>query len=185
MYASHIRKFLWSPRTTFGFTRCKVLILAPFRGDAISIIEYLLGDTETVYNKERYEKEFCNEERLMDDDFRIGISFSIKGAIKLHANFDKSDIIVASPLGLRLITGVEGEQKREYHFLSSLEILVLDRASAILMQNWEHLETILDLSNRLPEHKYITQELTQIRPYFFENMSKFYRQTIVYTNHYF
>ena len=67
----------------------------------------------------------------------MGIAFSKKkeGLFKLYTNFEKADIIVASPLGLRLITGQKGDLK-EIHFLSSIEILVIDRASAILMQNW-------------------------------------------------
>ena len=50
-----------------------MLILTAFKGDAISIIEELMkGDLEIV-NKERFEREFCDEERLEEDDFRIGI----------------------------------------------------------------------------------------------------------------
>jgi len=79
----------------------------------------------------------------MEDDFRIGMAFASNGAIKLYADFDKADLIIASPLGLRLITGVEGDKNREYHFLSSIEILVIDRASAMYMQNWTHLETLM------------------------------------------
>ena len=58
-------------------------------------------------NKDRYDSEFCDEERLQEDDFRMGIAFSKKkdGLFKLYANFEKADIIIASPLGLRLVTG--------------------------------------------------------------------------------
>lgn len=50
------------------------MILTAFKGDAVSIIDKLLsGSDKEIVNKERYEKEFCDEERLEEDDFRIGI----------------------------------------------------------------------------------------------------------------
>jgi hypothetical protein len=41
---------------------------------------------------------------------------------------------VASPLGLRVIVGAEGEEGRDFDFLASVEILVLDQADIFLMQ---------------------------------------------------
>lgn len=41
---------------------------------------------------------------------------------------------MASPLGLRLIIGAEGEAQRDYDFLSSIEVLILDQAEVFLMQ---------------------------------------------------
>ncbi|CAD8174510.1 unnamed protein product [Paramecium octaurelia] len=184
-YITHITNHLDKEKESYGFTRCKVLILTAFKGDAISIINQLIQTDKEVVNKERYENEFCDEERLEEDDFRIGIQFSRQGYVKLHANFDKSDIIVTSTLGMRLIIGTEDQKHRETHFLSSIEILVIDRASSIYMQNWSYLEDILEATNLLPNHKNITSELSSIRPYCFENLSKFYRQNIVYTDHYF
>ena len=117
----------------------------------------------------------------MEDDFRFGMTLSKK--CKLFANFDKADIIIASPLGLRLIVGNEADSQRENHFLSSIEILIIDRANAICMQNWEHLETVLDNINLLPEHKFVSSSLDEIRPYFWEKKAKLFRQNIVYSEH--
>jgi hypothetical protein len=52
----------------------------------------------------------------------------------LYADFYSADIIVASPLGLRVIVGADGEEGRDFDFLASVEILVLDQADIFLMQ---------------------------------------------------
>lgn len=66
-----------------------------------------------------------------------GISI-VRSSMRLYSPFYSSDIIIASPLGLRTVLGAEGESKRDFDFLSSIELLVVDQADVFLMQNWEH-----------------------------------------------
>ena len=68
------------------------------------------GDQDEENNNSKGSK--LNDFKLMftgniDDCFRIGISVSRK-ALTLYAKFYSSDIIVASPLGLRTIIGNQG-----------------------------------------------------------------------------
>jgi U3 small nucleolar RNA-associated protein 25 len=64
----------------------------------------------------------------IDDSFRIGVSLG-KKAIKLYTAFENSDVIISSPLGLQMLMGGEEQEtkKRELDFLSSIEILILDK----------------------------------------------------------
>ena len=78
-----------------------------------------------VMNRKRFYEEFGGEQAAessreaapedfqrmfagnIDDCFRIGVSLMRK-AVKLYSEFYSSDIIIASPLGLRMIIGSEG-----------------------------------------------------------------------------
>lgn len=111
-----------------GFTRPKVLFLVPFRDSAFKVINTILelcSSTQkaTVENKKRFKDEFSEEDDEanplkpgdwnetfqgnIDDCFRIGMKFTRK-SVKLFADFLSADILVASPLGLRIIIGAEG-----------------------------------------------------------------------------
>ena len=85
-------------------------------------------------------------------------------------------------MGLRLLTGAKGDENREFSFLSSIEILVIDQANILYMQNWQHMEEILQIMNKTPKYKDMTNSLDEIRELHFENLSKFYRQSIVSIN---
>ena len=170
-----------------GFTRPKVLILTPFRNQAYDLIKLLTekwmeqGSGKQVDGLKRFEEEFVGEEceeatsvekgdtfkwqfrGNIDDCYRIGIKCTRKG-MKLFCEFYSSDIIIASPLGLRLVIegGVErvveseGAKKRkkqaaDYDFLSSIQVLIIDQADMMSMQNWDHLQVVMENVNRRPK----------------------------------
>ena len=85
---------------------------------------------------------FCCGQALfsgnVDDHFMIGIRLN-RGSVQLYADFLQCDIIVASPIAVttRLEEdsgGKAGERPQAKDFLSSVEILVADRADFMLMQ---------------------------------------------------
>ena len=60
-----------------------------------------------------------------DDGFKIGLAVGRK-QLKLYAEFYSADIIVASPLGLRMVIGSQEEKARiNFHFPSSQKNLPL------------------------------------------------------------
>ncbi|CAE7233986.1 unnamed protein product [Rhizoctonia solani] len=140
-----------------------------------------------------------------DDAFRLGIRLSNKGkGWRLFSGFLNSDIIIASPLGLRM--GIEREgcvsnrlcrsSSSSNHisislhpnlpvtpnsppdFLSSLEIVLIDQLDCLTMQNWAHLTHILELCNVLPKEAN-GADFARIREYCLDGHSGYLRQTIL------
>ncbi|XP_053207414.1 U3 small nucleolar RNA-associated protein 25 homolog [Panonychus citri] len=187
-----------------GLTRPKVLIVVPFRESAYRTIECLINlvssdeDKErlSIMNHKRFKEEFESTESQIqpgkpadyndlftgniDDSFRIGIAVTRK-SLKLYADFYSCDIIIASPLGLRLIIGAEGEKERDYDFLSSIEFLVLDQADVFLMQNWEHIIDLMKHLHLQPNDSHGT-DFSRVRMWALEGHYKFYRQTAIFSS---
>lgn len=95
-------------------------------------------------------------------------------AVKLFTEFYHSDIILASPLGLQLAM----EEKRDTDFLSSLDMVILDQADVLLMQNWDHVSEALGLMGKPPRDDHNT-DFSRVRPYFLENQASRFRQNIL------
>ncbi len=77
--------------------------------------------------------------------------------MKLFSDLYQSDIIVASPIALA--TKIAEDAKKGEgagDFLSSVEVLVVDRADVLLMQNWAHVETVLEHLNNIPKQQHGT-----------------------------
>ncbi|KAI5074322.1 hypothetical protein GOP47_0010283 [Adiantum capillus-veneris] len=190
-----------------GFTRPKVLILLPLRSMALRLVKRLLdmvpaAHKGTTEHKERFFDEFGAEDDGSDEDaaekakstkptdfnalfrgnnddhFRIGMKFTRK-SVKLYSDFYSSDLIVASPLGLITRIGeAQQEKDKDVDFLSSIEILVIDYADVILMQNWAHVTEIGEQLNQIPTQQNGT-DFMRIRELFLNGHGRFFRQTLI------
>ncbi|KAF8458546.1 hypothetical protein BDZ91DRAFT_701085 [Kalaharituber pfeilii] len=203
-----------------GFTRPKVLILLPTRHHAFQVINLIasLASPDQQSHRHRLDAEFGFDptaERIPatksadfrdlfegnhDDLFRIGIKFTRK-TIKFFSSFYNSDIILASPLGLRMAIGSTPEESaftngavaannkkhkskskkakagQDYDFLSSLEIIVIDHLTPMLMQNPAHLTFCLEYLNLLPKSTHET-DFSRVREWYLDSHSQYFRQTI-------
>ena len=157
-------------------------------------------------SKGREWNEFFGDKANQDDDFKIGISLIPKTAgknkannnsnvsIRLYSDFFKSDIIVASPLGLRMILNPEGgeddedsdddenknNKKDNNDYLSSIEICLMQHSEMILMQNWDHVTEILSLLNKEPLNNNGT-DFSRVRNYLLDGQGDPWRQLILST----
>ncbi|KAK3581418.1 hypothetical protein CHS0354_016280 [Potamilus streckersoni] len=186
-----------------GLTRPKVLILVPFRESALRIVNTMVSlvlptDEKFVSNKKRFQEEFglSKDDEVTkgfkpedyeatfagnnDEHFRIGIGVA-KKTLKLYTKFYSSDIILASPLGLRTLIGAEGEKERDHDFLNSIEILILDQADIFLMQNWDHVLHIMNHLHLQPSESHGV-DFSRVRMWILNGWSKFYRQNLIFSS---
>jgi U3 small nucleolar RNA-associated protein 25 len=144
---------------------------------------------EVLQQKGKEWNELFGESANQDDDFKIGISLLSKTAkkrqeksnvsVRVYADFFKSDIIIASPLGLKMIiTPEEEESDVNADFLSSIEICLLQHSDVMMMQNWDHVNDILEVLNAQPENNNNT-DFSRVRNYFLEGQGSYWRQLIV------
>ncbi|XP_043255593.1 U3 small nucleolar RNA-associated protein 25 homolog isoform X1 [Colletes gigas] len=187
-----------------GLVRPKILIIVPFRHSCLKIVELLIsiliGEDKggSVMNKKRFMEDFSGNELIMpkknpkpedyeltfqgntDDTFKIGISIT-KKTLKLYSEFYSSDIIITSLLGLRILVGAEGEAERDFDFLASVELLILDQAELFLMQNWDHMIHILNHFHLQPKDSHGT-DFSRVRSWCVNGWTKYYRQTLIFSS---
>ncbi|KAI0090475.1 digestive organ expansion factor [Irpex rosettiformis] len=183
-----------------GFTRPAVLILLPFRSFALRWITALTSHTPPpsfqVENQSRFQTEYGllpgTTDKLtsadpgtyprdhvemfkgnVDDNFRLGVKMTRK-SVKLFAEFYGCDLILASPLGLRMSI----EKEKNADFLSSIEMLIVDQTDALTMQNWEHVQFVLSHLNKLPKESHDV-DFSRIKPWYLDGHAAYLRQSIL------
>ncbi|KAF6775942.1 hypothetical protein AHF37_04329 [Paragonimus kellicotti] len=114
------------------------------------------------------------------DHFRIGISFA-KKSVKLYSAFADSDLILASPLGLQTIIDEEKEKEADLQYITaSTELLIIDQAEMLLMQNWSNVQKIVSLLNQRPT-KAAFASAARIRLAYLAGYGRRYRQTLIFS----
>ncbi|VEU21112.1 DEKNAAC102028 [Brettanomyces naardenensis] len=190
-----------------GYTRPKVLILLPTRNSAWEVVSKMieLSPMQSVENKKRFREQYYDSfgsgssasemsYKRKPEDFRdifkgnsndffcLGIKLTRK-TIRLYTRMDQSDVIVASPLGLKMLFENSSHDKRkDTEFLSSIEIAILDKCEGLLMQNWEHVTELLNNRLNAPPKKFeeFKVDFSRIRMWAINDQYKYVTQMMVF-----
>ena len=171
-----------------GFTSPKVLILVPYKKHARIILEEIVNifsnnNWKGITNKKKFKDEY-SEFDSNDDCFRMGINISFfENKMKLYSSFDESDIILASPLGLKLASPSDNDKtfknNKVYDFLSSIEIFLMDFSEVFIYQNIDHLNEILSFINKQPKNNQNIVDINRIKENYANNYGEYLRQNII------
>lgn len=153
------------------------------RKTSIANYERFLGDYSgnTIYFPKTNPKPMDYEQTFSgntDDNFKLGIRFT-KKTMSLFSDMNASDILIASPLGLRMLVT---DKESDFDFLNSIELLIIDQAELFLAQNWENLLHSLDHLHLQPQ-KLPDTNCQRVRTWCLSGASSFYRQTLFFSSH--
>ena len=87
---------------------------------------------------------------------------------------------VCSPLGL--VTKLQESGKSAADFLASIELLVVDNADVLMMQNWQHVLTLFSSCNQLPKDQHGVDIMRVHEPHL-NGLARNLRQTIVLSSY--
>lgn len=135
--------------------------------------------------------ELFGEDVNQEDEFKIGMNLSSRNpkkkeiqknpekanglSMKLYSEFYQSDIIFASPLGLKMTMNSKEDEDCDY--LSSIEICIVPHSDVLLMQNWDHVMSVLDCLNQQPKNLNTT-DFSRVRYHLLEGQGAYWRQLI-------
>ncbi|TRY50566.1 Digestive organ expansion factor [Cryptosporidium tyzzeri] len=137
-----------------------------------NVLESKLGRNDELYR-------YLFEGKDHDDEFKLGIQLT-KSGMNLYSSFDNSDIIIASPLGIRRVMGMsEGGKGSDISFCSSIEVCLVFGADIIFMQNWDHILDVFKVMNKLPKKSLGNCDIRRVYQAFLDGNSKEFRQTIM------
>ena len=74
------------------------------------------------------------------------------------------------------------DKERDFDFLSSLEIVIIDQADVYLMQNWVHMLHLFDHTHLQPKESHGV-DFSRVRMWSLNGWSMFYRQTLVFCDY--
>eukprot|EP00792_Barthelona_sp_PAP020_P014085 TRINITY_DN9716_c0_g1_i1.p1 TRINITY_DN9716_c0_g1~~TRINITY_DN9716_c0_g1_i1.p1 ORF type:complete len:594 (+),score=179.24 TRINITY_DN9716_c0_g1_i1:59-1840(+) len=177
-----------------GFTRPTVLILAPTKkhgADWVQLFIKLFPNIESVGELKKFKSRFVVEQppRMAsksddfqyyfnepdDDNFMIGISLH-KKKLYLFSNYDNSDMLIASPVKMKQYLDENPD------ILSSIQLVTVDLADFIEMQNWDHLISCFDKLSVRPDRIREGAKILRLRHYFIqenEQLMSCFRQNII------
>lgn len=190
-----------------SFNRPKVLVLLPTRKACYEVVSKIIkiSDLLTVENKKKFMTQYYSEDTVPEykpDDFKylfngnsndffcMGVKFTRK-TLKLYSAFGQSDIILASPLGLKTILEKKdarsinakknnSNDSKSKEFLSSIEVLIVDQANSLQWQNWANVSYVLRHVNKIPQHYSDDLDFSRIKMWAINNRFKYIRQNLVF-----
>jgi U3 small nucleolar RNA-associated protein 25 len=167
----------------------RILILVPFRRNCLQIVNKMMAilpKLRTVRRQEAFDLTFTDGaidlatkplwykqifDGSIDDEFCLGLSLH-QGQLEIMSKLFSSDIIIATPLGIQQ----ENSKGKMSRMLSNIELLIIDQADTIQMQNLEFLIESLEVINNPVESEDVPARLRSMNQFGF---NKFYRQSII------
>lgn len=77
-----------------------------------------------------------------------------------------------------LVTKLQESGSSAADFLSSLEVVIVDHADVIMMQNWQHVQTLFQNCNNVPKETHGT-DVMRVHESHLNGLAKHLRQTVV------